>query len=65
MEVTYRNKLQETRITYGETVASMMRKKDLENKQILFCGNQRYYDLYAEKLRQFIPKSNLSSHMTV
>lgn len=58
MEVTYRNKQNETLIIYGETVASMMRKKDLKNKQILFCGNQRYYDLYAEKLRQFIPKSS-------
>lgn len=60
MEVTYRNKQKETLITYGETVSSMMRKKDLADKQILFCGNQRYYDLYAEKLRQFIPKT--SSH---
>ncbi|MGM0166362.1 hypothetical protein IGI39_001321 [Enterococcus sp. AZ135] len=60
MEVTYRNRENETRVIYGETVASMMRKKDLQNKQILFCGNQRYYDLYAEKLRQFIPKT--SSH---
>lgn len=58
MEITYRNESNETRIIYGETVASMMRKKDLEKKQILFCGNQRYYDLYAEKLRQFIPKSS-------
>ncbi|MBO0457283.1 hypothetical protein JZO77_11125 [Enterococcus hulanensis] len=58
MEVTYRNKQNETLIIYGETVASMMRKKNLKNKQILFCGNQRYYDLYAEKLRQFIPKSS-------
>ncbi|REC31428.1 hypothetical protein CF160_02760 [Enterococcus pseudoavium] len=58
MEVTYRNKQNETKVIYGETVASMMRKKDLENKQILFCGNQRYYDLYAEKLRQFIPETS-------
>ena len=58
MEITYRYEQNETRITYGETVASMMRKKNLEKKQILFCGNQRYYDLYAEKLRQFIPKSS-------
>ena len=58
MELTYRNKQNETLIIYGETVASMMRKKDLKNMQILFCGNQRYYDLYAEKLRQFIPKSS-------
>jgi len=58
MEVKYRNKQNETQIIYGETVASMMRKKDLQNKQILFCGNQRYYDLYAEKLRQFIPKNS-------
>ncbi len=47
-----------TCITYGETIASMLRKKDLANKQILFCGNQRYYDLYAEKLRQFVPSSS-------
>ncbi|MBO0452189.1 hypothetical protein [Candidatus Enterococcus murrayae] len=60
MEVLYRNKQNETLIIYGETVASMMRKKNLQNKQILFCGNQRYYDLFAEKLRQFIPKT--SSH---
>ncbi|MDT2613767.1 hypothetical protein [Enterococcus dongliensis] len=60
MEVTYQNNQARTRIIYGETVASMLRKKNLENKQILFCGNQRYYDLYAEKLRQFVPKT--SSH---
>lgn len=47
-----------TRVTYGETIASMMRKKDWQNKQILFCGNQRYYDLYAEKLRRLIPESS-------
>ncbi|QXJ60437.1 hypothetical protein J9537_06605 [Enterococcus raffinosus] len=58
MEITYQNKKKETQIIYGETVASMMREKDLQNKQILFCGNQRYYDLYAEKLRQFIPKTS-------
>ncbi|MFC0276269.1 hypothetical protein ACFFH2_06100 [Enterococcus devriesei] len=58
MEVRYRNSKFETPVTYGETVASMMRKKDLTNKQILFCGNQRYYDLFAEKLRQFIPKTS-------
>ncbi|MGX7204347.1 hypothetical protein [Enterococcus pingfangensis] len=60
MEVAYQHKENATLIIYGETVASMMRKKNLENKQILFCGNQRYYDLYAEKLRQFVPKT--SSH---
>ncbi|MGH1832903.1 hypothetical protein ABE871_15800 [Enterococcus gilvus] len=58
MEITYQNQESKTQIVYGETVASMMRKKDLENKQILFCGNQRYYDLFAEKLRQFIPETS-------
>lgn len=58
MELSYLNGKNKTLIIYGETVASMMRKKDLEDKQILFCGNQRYYDLYAEKLRKFIPETS-------
>lgn len=60
MELTYGNQKSSTQVVYGETVASMMRVKDMQNKQIFFCGNQRYYDLYAEKLRQFIPAT--SSH---
>lgn len=30
MEITYQNKKKETQIIYGETVASMMREKDLQ-----------------------------------
>lgn len=58
MDFTYQQNELKTQVTYGETVASMMREKDLSNYQIIICGNQRYYDLYADKLAQFIPKSS-------
>ncbi|GCF92794.1 hypothetical protein NRIC_06850 [Enterococcus florum] len=58
MEVSYQKDQQRTSVIYGETVATMMRQEDLSNRQILICGNQRYYDLYADKLAQYIPDSS-------
>ncbi|MGM0212589.1 hypothetical protein [Enterococcus sp. AZ109] len=58
MDFNYQQDNAQTQVIYGETVASMMREKNLANHQIIICGNQRYYDLYADKLAQFIPKSS-------
>lgn len=58
MDYLYQQENLEVQVTYGETVASMMREKNLENYQLVICGNQRYYDLYADKLAQFIPDSS-------
>lgn len=53
MERTFQRK-EPTKIFYGKTVASLFRSTDLRDSQIIFCGNQRYYDHLAEKLNQFV-----------
>lgn len=58
MQVGFNNQRGETTVIYGETVISMLKTEKLTQKQIIFCGNQRYYDLFAEKLAQNINHTN-------
>lgn len=52
MDLVYRkNQLQST-ITYGETFASQLKETAIEFEHIFLVTNQRYYDLFADKLVQ-------------
>ncbi|MHC5229354.1 hypothetical protein ACYSNW_13835 [Enterococcus sp. LJL99] len=52
MELTYTKKQQQTVITYGETFASWLEKKEYKEKHLILLTNQRYYDLFSDKLVQ-------------
>ena len=47
--VFYRNE-QETQISYGETLASVMKEQSIEPQQVIILTNQRYYDRFSEKV---------------
>lgn len=51
MELSYRYQQEETTIFYGETFVSQLKNESID-QAILFFTNQRYYDLYAEKMTQ-------------
>jgi len=54
--VFYRNE-QETQISYGETLASVMKEQSIEPQQVIILTNQRYYDRFSEKVtRLFLPR---------
>ncbi|MBP2099680.1 hypothetical protein [Enterococcus rivorum] len=52
MELAYEKSDQKTLITYGETFAAQLRKESLSSKHIVLLTNQRYYDLFSDKLIQ-------------
>lgn len=52
MELTYEQNQQQTFITYGETFASWLKKKEYKEKHLILLTNQRYYDLFSDKLVQ-------------
>ncbi|MGM9903873.1 hypothetical protein A5844_000365 [Enterococcus sp. 10A9_DIV0425] len=57
MELSYKVQEESAKIFYGETLVSQL--KDLRIQQpVLFLANQRYYDLYAEKLNQLFPNKS-------
>lgn len=50
MEAVFFRNEQETQISYGETLASVMREQSIEPQQVIILTNQRYYDRFSEKL---------------
>ena len=54
MEVTYEKNNLHTVITYGETFASWLKKINYESKHLIILTNQRYYDLFSDKLIQLL-----------
>jgi hypothetical protein len=44
-------------INYGETFATLLKKHPLTAEHVLFLTNQRYYDLYSEKMNHIIPET--------
>lgn len=54
MELSYHYQEEHTTIFYGETFVSQLKKEAID-QPILFLTNQRYYDLYAEKMTQSFP----------
>lgn len=59
VELAYEKSNQKTFITYGETFAIHLRKESLSSKHIVLLTNQRYYDLFSDKLIQLF-KDTLS-----
>jgi hypothetical protein len=52
VEISYRQGSLKTTVYYGETFASQLKGLSLDNKHIFLITNQRYYDLFADKLIQ-------------
>lgn len=60
MEFVYEKNQHHSRVIYGETVASFLKSKGLEERHVLLITNQRYYDLFSDKLIQlFNDRQNL------
>lgn len=60
MEFVYEKNDHQSLVTYGETVASLLKNEPLSEKHILLVTNQRYYDLFSDKLIQlFKERQNL------
>ncbi|MCB5955680.1 hypothetical protein [Enterococcus sp. CWB-B31] len=60
MEVLYEKDEQQSLVVYGETVASLLKEEQFEEKHILLVTNQKYYDLFSDKLiRLFNHRQNL------
>ncbi|MBP1045662.1 hypothetical protein I6N96_05180 [Enterococcus sp. BWM-S5] len=60
MEFVYEKKDHQSSVIYGETVASLLKNEPLEERHILLVTNQRYYDLFSDKLIQlFNERQNL------
>lgn len=52
MELVYEKNLLNTTIIYGETFASQLKSISIGSKHVFFITNQRYYDLFSDKLIQ-------------
>lgn len=52
MKVVYKKNQLQTTIFYGETFASQIKSASFESKHLFLITNQRYYDLFSEKLIQ-------------
>ncbi|WP_206912146.1 hypothetical protein IGL98_001783 [Enterococcus sp. DIV0840] len=52
MELVYEKNQLQTTIIYGETFASQIKSASFEPKHLFLITNQRYYDLFSEKLIQ-------------
>jgi len=52
MELVYKKNQLETTIIYGETFASQIKSASIKSKHLFLLTNQRYYDLFSEKLIQ-------------
>ncbi|MBO0468221.1 hypothetical protein JZO73_11845 [Enterococcus plantarum] len=52
MELVYKKNQLQTTIIYGETFASHIKSASFDSKHLFLITNQRYYDLFSEKLIQ-------------
>ncbi|MEI5988514.1 hypothetical protein A5881_000001 [Enterococcus termitis] len=54
MELVYKKNQLQTSIFYGETFASQIKSAAFEDRHLFLITNQRYYDLFSEKLIQLL-----------
>ena len=54
MEIDYQGQEEQTKIYYGETLVSQLKTITID-QPVLFLTNQRYYDLFVEKINQQFP----------
>ncbi|MDH6365630.1 3-dehydroquinate synthetase [Enterococcus sp. PF1-24] len=59
VEVNYQKGQLESLVIYGETFAATLPLLDCKNKHVIFISNQRYYDLFSEKINQLLKESLL------
>lgn len=52
MELTYQKNHSQALITYGETFSSWLKKKKYKKKHLIILTNQRYYDIFSDKIVQ-------------
>lgn len=52
MELIYRKNQLQSKIIYGETFASQLKSVSLRSKHLFLITNQRYYELFSDKLIQ-------------
>lgn len=52
MEFVYEKDDHHSQVVYGETVASVLKNEPFDESHILLITNQRYYDLFSDKLIQ-------------
>ena len=53
MELDYQVEEALTKVFYGETLVSQLRALSID-QPILFLTNQRYYDLFADKMTHYL-----------
>lgn len=54
LEIIYEKKSYVTKVIYGETFAATLPSLDYRNKHLIIITNQRYYDLFSEKINQLL-----------
>lgn len=59
MEVSYEVGNWRTTINYGETFASFLRQTTVESQHIILLTNQRYYELFSEKIIQLFDSNQV------
>lgn len=57
MDINYEKSPFTSRIIYGETFASTLPSLAFEKRHLIIITNQRYYDLFSEKINQLLGKS--------
>lgn len=55
MDQTYEIDHYTSRVIYGETLASIISRESVSEKHIIVVTNQRYYDLFLEKITGLFP----------
>ncbi|MFV0560873.1 MAG: hypothetical protein ACK5NA_09165 [Enterococcus sp.] len=56
MELLYRQQGFTTKVIYGETLFSQLKQSELlENQACIILTNQRYYDLFSQKINRLFP----------
>ena len=58
MRVEFQQSDEKSQVIYGQTFAAMLREQLFHQQQVIWCGNQRYYDRYADKFAQLIAPDN-------
>lgn len=53
-EVVYQKDHFKTKVIYGETFASTLPSLDTANQHVVIIANQRYYDLFSDKINQLL-----------
>lgn len=57
MEIMFAGDAGSSKIIYGETLAASLPHLPYQNKHLLIVTNQRYYDLFSQKINQLLQES--------